>query len=50
MQVRYQGRSMRADRLTYHLDTGEVDAEGNVEIVNEDGSATYAQRVKPMRG
>ena len=50
VQVRYQGRSMRADRLIYHLDTGEVDAEGNVEIINEDGTATYAQSVEADEG
>jgi LPS-assembly protein len=46
VQVRYQGRTMRADTLVYHLDTGQVEAAGNVEIVNPDGTATYAERVE----
>lgn len=50
VQVRYQGRTMRADRLVYNLDTGQVQAEGNVEIVAEDGSATYAERVEADEG
>lgn len=46
VQVRYQGRTLRADRLVYNLDTGQVQAQGNVEIVAEDGTATYAQNVE----
>ncbi len=45
VQVRYQGRTMRADRLVYDLGTGAIHAIGNVEIVAEDGSTTYAEEV-----
>jgi len=46
VQVRYQGRTMRADRLTYDLNSGEIRASGNVQIVLEDGSVTYAEEVE----
>jgi LPS-assembly protein len=46
VQVRYEGRTLRADTLLYHLDTGVIEAIGNVEIVNDDGSTTYAERVE----
>ncbi|MDX2273879.1 MAG: LPS assembly protein LptD [Hyphomonadaceae bacterium] len=46
VQVRHLGRTMRADTLVYHLDTGQVEASGNVEIINADGTATYAERVE----
>src|SRR5262245_35221133 len=42
VQVRYQGRTMRADRLVYNLDSGVIQAIGNVQIVLEDGTVTYA--------
>lgn len=50
VQVRYQGRTMRADRLVYHLETGAVEAVGDVEIVAEDGATTYAERVEADDG
>ncbi len=46
VQVRYQGRTMRADQLVYNLDTGVIRAIGNVEIVLEDGSVTYANEIE----
>jgi LPS-assembly protein len=46
VQVRYQGRTMRADRIVYDLDTGRIRATGNVEIVERDGSPTYAEDVE----
>jgi LPS-assembly protein len=46
VQVRYQGRTMRADRLVYNLETGAIQAVGNVEIVLEDGSTTYAELIE----
>jgi LPS-assembly protein len=46
VQVRYQGRTMRADRLVYSLDSGVIRAEGNVQIVLEDGSVTYADAIE----
>jgi LPS-assembly protein len=46
VQVRYQGRTMRADRLIYDLNTGSIRAVGNVEIALEDGSVTYADQIE----
>ncbi|HVK79126.1 MAG TPA: hypothetical protein VM915_00805, partial [Verrucomicrobiae bacterium] len=46
VQVRYQGRTMRADQLVYNLETGVIRAIGNVQIVLEDGSTTYADAVE----
>lgn len=46
VQVRYQGRTLRADQLVYNLDTGVIRAIGNVQIVLEDGSVTYADAVE----
>ncbi len=46
VQVRYQGRTMRANRLIYNLESGLIRAEGNVEIVAADGSATFAEAVE----
>lgn len=46
VQVRYGARTMRADRLVYNLDNGEIHAIGDVEVVMEDGTRTYAQEVE----
>ncbi|MBN8606645.1 MAG: LPS-assembly protein LptD [Caulobacterales bacterium] len=46
VQVRYQGRTLRADQLVYNLDTGVIRGIGNVQIVLEDGSTTYADAVE----
>jgi len=46
VQVRYQGRTLRADRLIYNLNDGSIRAIGNVQIVLEDGSVTYADQVE----
>ncbi len=46
VQVRYQGRTMRADRLVYNLTTGEIHAIGDVQIALEDGSVTYAEEIE----
>ncbi|MEZ5960700.1 MAG: LPS assembly protein LptD [Hyphomonadaceae bacterium] len=46
VQIRYQGRTMRADRLIYNLQTGEIRAIGDVQIALEDGSVTYAEEVE----
>lgn len=46
VQVRYQGRTMRADRLVYNLQSGEIHAIGDVQIALEDGSVTYAEEVQ----
>ena len=46
VQIRYQGRTMRADRLVYNLTTGEIRAIGDVQIALEDGSVTYAEEIE----
>lgn len=46
VQVRYQGRTMRADSLVYNLDNGEIHAVGDVQITLEDGSVTYAEEIE----
>lgn len=46
VQVRFQGRTMRADSLVYDLNTGAIHARGRVEIVAEDGSATFADEIE----
>lgn len=46
VQVRYQGRTMRADRLVYNLQSGEIHAIGDVQISLEDGSVTYAEEIQ----
>lgn len=50
VQVRYQGRTMRADRLVYNLNTGGIHAIGNVQIALEDGSISYADEVEADEG
>ena len=46
VHVRYQGRTLRSDRLVYDLNSGVIRAIGNVEIVLEDGSVTYANEIE----
>ena len=46
VEVRYQGRTMRADQLVYNLERGSIHASGDVEIVAEDGSVTYANEIE----
>ncbi len=46
VQIRYQGRTMRADRLVYDLTSGAIRAQGGVEIVDAEGSATYADEIE----
>ncbi len=46
VEIRYQGRTLRADRVIYNLETGNVHATGDVEIVSADGSAQYADEVE----
>lgn len=50
VQVRYQGRTMRADRLVYNLSTGSIHATGNVQVALEDGSVTYADEMEADEG
>ncbi len=46
VQIRYQGRTMRADTVVYNLNLGTIHASGDVEIVTEDGSTTYADELE----
>lgn len=46
VQVRYEGRTMRADQVVYDLKQGTVHATGDVEMVMEDGSVTYADEIE----
>ena len=42
---RYQDRELRADRVIYNLETGEIFAEGDVTIVDPTGAAQFAEKV-----
>ncbi len=46
VEGRYQDKTLRADRVVYHLDTGQVFAEGNVVLVQPDGSSQYADKLE----
>ena len=45
VEARYQGRILRADRVDYDTDKGEVVATGHVQIIADDGSAQYADKL-----
>jgi len=42
---RYQDRTLRADRVIYNSETGEIFAEGNVTIVDPTGASQFAEKV-----
>lgn len=46
VEGRYQDRTLRADRVVYNLDTGQVIASGNVVLVQADGSSQYADKLE----
>lgn len=46
VQVRFGARTMRADQLIYNLRDGSIRAIGNVQVVLEDGSTTYAEQLE----
>ena len=46
VEGRYQDKTLRADRVVYHLDTGQVFAEGNVVLLQPDGSSQYADKIE----
>jgi LPS-assembly protein len=50
VQARYQGRTLRADRLEYNLDTGAIRATGGVELIEADGSVQYAEDMQVDEG
>ncbi len=45
IEVRYNGRTLRADRLVYEDGSGVVRAYGNITIINPDGTAEFADEV-----
>ncbi|HEX6859253.1 MAG TPA: LPS-assembly protein LptD [Caulobacteraceae bacterium] len=45
VEVRYQGRTLRAQEVTYDRATGVVTASGKTTIINPDGSAQFADSV-----
>jgi LPS-assembly protein len=46
VEVRWQGRTLRANRLIYNLEAGTIHAQGQVEIAQADGSVEYADEVQ----
>lgn len=45
VEARYQGRVLRADRLTYDTHSGLLTADGHVALFGADGSAQYAEHL-----
>jgi LPS-assembly protein len=45
VEIRYKGRVLRADRVDYDSDSGAMSASGNVEIINPDGTAQFADTI-----
>lgn len=50
VEARYQGRTLRADRVVYDLAAGTIHASGNVQIVHPDGSVEYADEIQSDEG
>jgi LPS-assembly protein len=46
VQSRYQGRTLRADEVIYNSKTGEIVANGHVQLVNPDGTAEFADHLE----
>lgn len=46
VEARYQGRILRADRLIYDLENERIRAQGNVQIIDSDGSIRYADEIE----
>ncbi|MGA0604367.1 LPS-assembly protein LptD [Phenylobacterium sp. VNQ135] len=45
IEVRYNGRTLRADRMVYEEGAGTIRASGNIAIVNADGSSEFADEI-----
>src|SRR5579859_3313389 len=45
VEIRYKGHVLRAERVDYDSDSGSMAASGNVEIINSDGSAQFADTI-----
>ncbi len=46
VEGRYQDKTLRADRVVYNLESGQVIASGNVVLVQADGSSQYADKLE----
>lgn len=46
VEGRYQDKTLRADKVVYNLESGQVIAEGNVVLVQPDGSSQYADKLE----
>lgn len=46
VEAKYEGRTMRADRLEYNRNTDKVRATGNVVIIDPDGSQRFADEIE----
>ncbi|MFC3078275.1 LPS-assembly protein LptD [Phenylobacterium terrae] len=45
VEVRYQGRTLRANELVYEQTRGVITARGNAQILNADGTSEYADEI-----
>ncbi|HLI66308.1 MAG TPA: LPS-assembly protein LptD [Caulobacteraceae bacterium] len=45
VQVRYQGRVLRADQIVYDAKAGVVTADGDAQLINGDGTAEFAKHL-----
>lgn len=45
IEVRYDGRTLRANKLVYNDQTGVIRAYGDITVVNADGTSEYAQEM-----
>ena len=45
VQMTSEGNNLRADRVVWNRNTGEVRAEGNVRVVNPQGDAAYGDSI-----
>ena len=43
VEARYQGRTVRADEVIYHVDTGSVTVNGKAQIIEADGTVQFAE-------
>ncbi|WP_181404557.1 LPS-assembly protein LptD [Asticcacaulis tiandongensis] len=46
VEMRYDGRLIRADEVRYNQQTGHIVASGNTQTINPDGSIQYADRLE----
>jgi len=46
VEGRYQDKTLRADKVIYYTETGQVVASGNVTLINADGSTQHAEKLQ----